>query len=154
MIGIDAEWKPTRRKNESSRIALVQVAGRDECQLHHVHGFPFFPPNLREVLENPNILKVGAGIEQDVRKLRYDWGVEVKTYLDLSPLALELDPFWGERAYRPGSMIALVRLVARYLKRSVDKEQQCSNWENHDLTESQRTCEFIWSYLMSYLTLP
>jgi ribonuclease D len=143
VIGIDAEWKPTRKKGESSRIALVQVASRDECQLHHVHGFPFFPSNLREVLENPNILKVGAGIEQDVRKLRYEWGVEVKTYLDLSPLAQEIDPFWGERAYRRGSMIALVRLAARYLKRRVDKDQQCSNWENHDLTESQQTCQSI-----------
>ena len=141
MIGIDAEWLPTRKRNESSRIALVQVACRDECQLHHVHGLPFFPPNLREVLENPNILKVGAGIEQDVRKLRFDWGVEVKNFLDLSPLALEIDPFWSERAFRRGSNIALVRLAARYLKRSVDKEQQCSNWENHELTESQLACQ-------------
>jgi ribonuclease D len=154
VIGIDAEWQPTRKKYESNRIALVQVAGNDECQLHHVHRFPFFPPNLRAVLENPEILKVGAGIEQDVRKLRFDWGVEVKSYLDLSPLALELDPFWGERAYRRGSMIALVRLVARYLKRCVDKEQQCSNWENRDLTESQRTCECIRSCLISYLNPP
>jgi ribonuclease D len=154
VIGLDAEWQPTRNWNETNRIALVQVAGYDECQLHHVHRYPFFPPNLRAVLENPNILKVGAGIEQDVRKLRFDWGVEVKTYLDLSPLALHLDPFWGERAYRRGSMIALVRLVARYLRRCVDKEQQCSNWENLDLTESQRTCEPILSCLMPYLNLP
>jgi ribonuclease D len=143
VIGIDTEWKPTRKRNESSRIALVQVASSGECQLHHIHGLPFFPPNLREVLENPSILKVGAGIEQDVRKLRFDWGVEVKNYLDLSPLALEVDPFWSEFAFGRGSMIALVRLAARYLKRSVDKEQQCSNWENHDLTESQRACQSI-----------
>ena len=154
MIGIDTEWKPTRKSNESNRIALVQVACRDECQLHHIHGLPFFPPNLREVLENPSILKVGAGIEQDVRKLRFDWGVEVKNYLDLSPLAFEIDPFWSECAFRRGSMIALVRLAARYLKRCVDKDQQCSNWENHELTESQRTCQSINVCLMSYLNLP
>ena len=143
MIGIDAEWKPTRQRGESNCVALVQVASYNECQLHHIHRFPFFPPNLRAVLENPEVLKVGAGIEQDVRKLRHEWGVVVRTYFDLSPLALDLDPFWGARAYRRGSMIALARLAARYLKRCVDKEQQCSNWENRELTESQQTCESI-----------
>ena len=121
------------------------------------------PSILRDLLQDTKIKKVGVGIkgmspsaypvhapfsptlEDDIAKLRRDWGIEVRGVLDLSDVAWDLDAaHWhATRASTQRQPIGLAKLVERYLEVKLIKPQraQRSNWEN-PLNESQMSCGF------------
>ncbi|KIM23887.1 hypothetical protein M408DRAFT_332085 [Serendipita vermifera MAFF 305830] len=95
VVGFDLEWKPMRDgSREYNKVSLVQVATPDEILLIQLPESSKFPTGLRALLEDQTILKVGAGIQNDVDKLKWDWRVDVKNYLDLGFVARYHDYFW------------------------------------------------------------
>lgn len=57
----------------SGEIFVLQVL-RLSKQIHHM-----FPKSLKALLEDGDILKVGAGIDGDAAKMERDWGVKVSS---------------------------------------------------------------------------
>ena len=55
----------------SGEVVVLQVL-RLSKQIHHM-----FPKSLKALLEDDDILKVGAGIDGDAAKMERDWGVKV-----------------------------------------------------------------------------
>lgn len=91
-LGFDIEWRPNYRAGmPENRTALVQLAGRDFVLLAHVAAMHSFPEVLRRVLENPDIMKVGVGIQADAEKLYTDWRVAMRNCVDCGALAVTLD---------------------------------------------------------------
>ncbi len=62
--GFDLEWRPSFMKGEREHpVSLVQIATSDIAFLFHVSAMDSFPSLLKDLLENPAILKVGVGIQ-------------------------------------------------------------------------------------------
>lgn len=95
VVGFDLEWKPMHNAQQYNRVSLVQIASDDEVLLIQLDGSTKFPAAVKTLLESPHILKVGAGIEGDVAKLKKDWDVDIRCYLDLADYARAVDPFWN-----------------------------------------------------------
>ncbi|KAJ7988778.1 hypothetical protein DPEC_G00312740 [Dallia pectoralis] len=138
VLGLDCEWVSV--KGRTSAVSLLQMAtysGR--CVL--VRLMPFraalldLPLSLKEVLRDPNVLKVGVGCYEDGKRLTRDYGLALGCTLDLRYLALR------QRQAVLNNGLSLKSLAADLLNVSLDKslELRCSDWEADQLTLEQMT---------------
>ena len=133
-VGFDTESKPTFAKGEvSTGPHLVQLATADLAFL-----FQTVTPAasavalavLKPVLESPQILKVGFGLGDDVRRMRAKLGVEMHGVLDLSTALRRR----GER--NPlGAKSAVERFFGQRLQKS--KRITTTNWALPRLSDKQ-----------------
>ncbi|KAF7320014.1 3'-5' exonuclease domain-containing protein [Mycena kentingensis (nom. inval.)] len=137
VCGLDTEWRPTYTKGAPENpVALLQLANADTILLLHLTYIKCIPPNLQTFLEDPAILKVGAGIQGDAQKLYKDWKVSLGGCVDLSLLARTVDNGrWKGKYSQP---IGLQRMVAIYEDLLLHKGKVTrSNWEKHPLDAAQ-----------------
>ncbi|KAJ4489589.1 hypothetical protein C8J55DRAFT_505455 [Lentinula edodes] len=84
-IGFDLEWKPNYRPGEAENpIAVIQIAFQTVSYVVHVRWMRNLPDGLAEILENPRIVKVGVGIQNDAKKLFRDLRICLNSCVDLS----------------------------------------------------------------------
>ena len=128
-LGFDTESKPTFAKGEvSTGPHLIQLATDDKAYLFPLTGRPALD-GLRVILESPQVLKVGFGLRDDLRRLQTKLGISSVNILDLA-IALRQ----GKRA-DVGAKTAVVRLFGQRLRKS--KKTSTTNWSNPRLTERQ-----------------
>ncbi|KAF7437115.1 hypothetical protein PC9H_003949 [Pleurotus ostreatus] len=128
-IGFDQEWKPTFIKGlPENPVSLIQLASDELVLLIQVSAMNEIPEKLIQILENPDIVKAGVGIQGDVHKLYKDHKVDVKNCVDLSLLARSADnPRWKGKY---SSSIGLSRLIEEYEDETLQKGRITrSNWE-------------------------
>jgi hypothetical protein len=129
-LGFDVEWKPNRGELRS-KVALVQLSTATEVLLVRLCCMTACPPFLKEILENPRILKIGVAILADARLLWQDFGVEMRGCLDLQSLAHKYNV--------TESGVSLSGLAHSVLGKRLGKHHhiRCSNWEAMHLTLQQ-----------------
>ncbi|KAG9127976.1 hypothetical protein FRC07_006570 [Ceratobasidium sp. 392] len=129
-FGFDVESKPTFVKGQAeSPVAVLQLAKEDQIYLIQLSAMRDFPERLREVLEDPEIVKAGVGIAGDAKKLWRDYGVSLLGAVELSHLARSADTSrWGTG--KSHELISLTRLMEAYQSRRLSKGKvRMSNWE-------------------------
>ncbi|ORX76437.1 ribonuclease H-like protein [Basidiobolus meristosporus CBS 931.73] len=133
VFALDIEWR-VRRFTSLGKTALVQLCDNHGVYLFHIHHMREFPIRLRELLEDPYILKPGCNIRGDGTKLFKDYGVESRSLLELGSLGIQVsDQFNGRKIQK------LTTLVEILLQRSMKKEHNIalSNWEVYKLSADQ-----------------
>lgn len=97
LLGFDIEWKvtfthaQTGLTSSDGLTALVQLCvSSKRCYLFHVRSMKMFPCKLKEILESPDILKLGVGTRGDSSKLDRDHSVQCQGLVDLSQMANEI----------------------------------------------------------------
>jgi hypothetical protein len=132
-VGVDLEWRPTFGRTEApSRVALVQVAARDECllvPLLHMRP-PGVPALLRQVLSDSSIRKVGVGVCGDAVRLRRDWAADIIARVDLATAAAE---------HGLKQLTSLAKCAHHLLGITMCKAKRIrmGNWELHPLSPLQ-----------------
>lgn len=130
-VGFDTESKPTFRVGEaSSGPHLVQFATTDQAYLFQV-GVPGCLEATREVLQAPDVVKIGFGLKSDRSRLRNRLGIELHSYIDLGT-ALRYQGRKGQVGLRG----AVAGILASRLHKS--RRVATSNWANAVLSEAQR----------------
>lgn len=134
VVGFDTESKPTFAKGEKSTGPhLVQLATDDAAYLFQVGAAPLraeLLAVLRAVLESPDILKVGFGLGDDLRRLHGKLGIDTRNVTDLSTALRRR----GERNTL-GAKTAVARFFAQALSKS--KRITTTNWALPQLSEKQ-----------------
>ena len=129
VIGFDTESKPTFAKGEvSTGPHLIQLATDDKAYLFPVNGSPALDV-LRAILESPQVLKVGFGLGDDLRRLQTKLGIACVHVLDLASALRQ------EKRGDVGAKTAVARFFGRRLLKS--KRTSTTNWSNPRLTERQ-----------------
>jgi len=126
MLGFDTESKPSFKKGESHRTALLQLSSNTHASLFRLHGTGM-PPTLRRLLENPAVVKIGQGFDHELKTLKKEHGVVGQGFIDLLHIAQRLD-------CTPKSVRGM---AAIFLGIRVSKSAQMTNWERHRLSEKQ-----------------
>lgn len=126
IIGFDTETRPTFKKGPLNDIALVQLASKKEVVLIRLKKTRFISA-LKNLLESPNHLIVGIGLEDDMRELRKIRPFTPRKILDLNKYCSELG----------FESIGAVKLTALILGFRISKRQQISNWEAPKLSPAQ-----------------
>lgn len=127
IIGFDTETRPSFTKGRKHKVALLQLANDERAYLFRLKAVGL-PDELVELLENGNVLKVGAAIRDDLKALQKLHAFVPLGFIDLQAIAKKY-----------GIMEMSVRkLAAIVLGMRISKAQQLSNWENAELTEAQQ----------------
>lgn len=127
VIGFDTETRPSFRPGVTFRVSLLQLSTPTVCYLFRLNRIPLAKPIL-QLLENKQVLKVGADVAGDLRALHQIRHFREAGFIDLQSIA----PQWGigEKSLR--------KLSAIVLGQRVSKAQRLSNWEATTLTDKQQ----------------
>ena len=127
VIGFDTETKPCFvPKVPRNKMAILQLSGADKAYIFRLQQVGV-PPKLAALLGNPNVLKIGAAVHDDIRGLQEYRRFIPKGFVDLQRLA----PTYGIEEKSVRKMSAII------LKKKVSKSQQLSNWESSHLSDAQ-----------------
>ncbi len=126
ILGFDTETRPSFKKGKVYPTSLIQLSNQNRAWLLRVSRIGT-PKKLLELLSDENIIKVGLGLNDDLRRLRSDFQFEPAGFLDLQQY---VTAFHIEEK-------GLKKLSGIVLGRRISKSQQVSNWDADLLTEAQ-----------------
>lgn len=128
ILGIDTETRPSFRRGESHKVALLQVATEKICFLFRMNEIGFLPC-MSELLADSTVLKVGLSLHDDFLMLRRrNPKFRPAGSIDLQDLAAQMGI----------EDMSLQKLYANVFRQRISKSAQLSNWEADVLTESQK----------------
>lgn len=113
----------------------------------------WFPLKVKELIESSKVPKMGANIRNDGVKLFCDYDITASNLIELGALAGEVDHNFAITQKRP--IVSLVKMVAYYLKKHLEKgPARTSDWSK-DLTPEQMNyaSNDVYSGLMVYMSL-
>lgn len=130
VLGFDTETRASFERGVQYPLSLIQIATADACYLfqHAILGEQF--TQLKTVLEDENILKVGVGLRSDAHALKRQWGINVASKLDLN---------WALAQLGADKEMGTRQLVATLLGTRIDKPKKItlSNWQHVPLSGAQ-----------------
>ena len=130
VLGFDTETRASFERCVQHPLSLIQIATVDTCYLfqHAILGEQF--TQLKALLEDETILKVGVGLRSDAQALRRQWGINVASTLDLN---------WALAQLGAEKEMGTRQLVAALLGVRIDKPKKVtlSNWQLVPLSSAQ-----------------
>lgn len=127
-LGFDTETRPSFRKGEIHKVALIQLSTGNLCFLFRLCRMDGMGP-VRELLEDPSVTKVGLSLHDDFTNLRRCWDA------DLQPQGfIELQQLVRRFGIEDSS---LAKIYAQVKGKRLSKRQQLTNWESETLTDRQ-----------------
>lgn len=126
VVGFDTETRPSFKKGQLFKVALLQVAIPDHVFLIRLQHTGF-TEEIQHLLENDSLIKTGIGIRDDILALQRMNRFQPQGFVDLAPLAKEA-----------GLQVESVKkLTGLLLGFRISKSAQTSNWEAPKLTRKQ-----------------
>ena len=146
LIGLDLEWLSGRRgQTISSRsikdnVSVIQVASARRVAVFHLTlhdgetAEQLLAPSLKQLLEDPRIVKTGVAILGDCTRLRTNLGVNVTSISELSHLYKTVKYYEGELDRIDKTLVSLSRQCEDVLGLPLykDKDVRMCSW-NRDL---------------------
>lgn len=126
ILGFDTETRPSFKKGKVFPTSMIQLSNTKQAWLLRVNRIGY-PDRLKKLLSSEGTLKVGLGLNDDLRRLRSDFQFEPAGFLDLQQYV---------EAFRIEEK-GLKKLSAIVLGRRISKSQQVSNWDSDVLTDAQ-----------------
>lgn len=126
VLGFDTETRPSFRKGENHRPALLQLAGSKKVFIFQLRRI-FLPRHLKNILSDPHIVKAGVSLAYDISKLQ-----ELRPFQEAGMVELS-------RAAKLAGIKnhGLRGLAAVLLGIRIPKGASTSNWGATELTTSQ-----------------
>lgn len=127
IIGFDTETRPSFTSGMVNKVALLQLSTDDVCFLIRLNKIPL-DKALIAILQNENIAKVGAAVQNDIAALNALRRFKARGFIDLQN---EVGRFGIEDR-------SLRKLSGIIIGKKVSKAQRLSNWEAQTLTPQQQ----------------
>ena len=127
ILGFDTETRPSFTAGVTNKVALLQLYGGGKCFLIRLNRVQM-TKQLTDILHNPNIIKVGAAVKNDIvglSKLRH---FTAGGFIDLQDIV-------ENYGIKDKSLRKISGIV---LGKKVSKAQRLSNWEAKTLTPQQQ----------------
>lgn len=145
LLGYDTETRPAFKKGVSYPMALLQLSTQDTAFLVRLQRVAM-SAGLIELLQSPDIIKVGAAIRDDIKGMQKLKRFKPQGFVDLQQIVER----WGIQEKSVKKMAAIVLGI------KVSKAQRLSNWEAVSLTPAQQdyaamdawVCREIYSQLI------
>ncbi|MDR1890676.1 MAG: 3'-5' exonuclease domain-containing protein 2 [Puniceicoccales bacterium] len=125
-LGFDIESKPAFSKGESYPPSLMQIAISSKVYLFKLEKIGGLT-HLKPILENEDIIKVGAAIDHDIKNLFKIENFNAKGFCDLGVFSKQLKI----------AHTGLRNLAAIFLRVRISKKSQLTDWTQKVLTPQQ-----------------
>ena len=126
VLGFDTETRPSFKKGENYSVSLLQLSTLDEAFLFRLNHLGL-PDDLVSLLADPDILKVGVAILDDVRALRKLKKFDAEGFVELANIGSELGIV----------TCGLRNLAAIFFGVRISKKAQLTNWERPEFNSDQ-----------------
>jgi len=126
VIGFDTETRPSFKRGQVYKPSLIQLCTHEKAYLLQIQQIKDWSP-LKEVFEEPDIVKAGVAIGRDLKELQEIVAFEPEGFVELSTYSDEVGI--EANGLRP--------LTAIVLGFRISKGAQTSNWAKADLTQQQ-----------------
>jgi len=126
IIGFDTETKPSFKKGQKNEVALLQLASSDKAFLFRLNKIKL-DGNIRKILSDSTIVKVGVAIKDDLNGLKKKSTFEPQSFVELQEMVKK----YGIQSF------SLQKLSAIVLGVRISKSKRLSNWEAESLNEAQ-----------------
>lgn len=125
-LGFDTETRPSFRKGEVFKVALLQLANDTDAYIIRLHFIKHFGV-LKTILENDSVLKVGVAVRDDIKQLQKTFNFIPRNIVELQDLA----------KVKGLQNFGLKGMTEEVLQAPLTKGPKLTNWEAHTLTEQQ-----------------
>jgi ribonuclease D len=127
VLGFDTETRPSFTKRKINPVALLQLSTDTDAFLFRICKMGI-PQSLLSLLTDPNILKIGVALKNDIDVLKRATKIKPGGFVDLQNLVQKFQI----------KNLGLARMAGIVMGIRISKAQQLSNWENDVLTEAQQ----------------
>ena len=141
ILGIDTETRPSFKRGENHKVALLQLATQERCYLFRLNKFGLTIP-LIQLLESPHVAKVGISLKDDFYMLHKWMPFEPQNVIELQTFVQNLGI----------TDMSLQKIYANIFGNKISKSQRLSNWEADELTIPQQQYAAIdaWACIQIY----
>ena len=126
ILGFDTETRPSFKKGRKNQVSLLQLSSARQAWLFRLNHTGV-PESLVKLLEDPDIMKVGVAIHDDLKALNKLNKFSPGGFIELQSFVKKFNILDN----------GLRRLAGNILNVKISKAQQLSNWEAPMLTEAQ-----------------
>ncbi|MCR5129947.1 MAG: 3'-5' exonuclease domain-containing protein 2 [Prevotella sp.] len=127
ILGVDTETRPSFKKGEQHKVALLQVSTPDTCFLFRLNTTGMTPAIIR-FLEDTTVPKVGLSWHDDLLSLKRRKEFNPGLFVELQSLVKEIGI----------EDMSLQKLYANLFHKKINKRQQLSNWDRDVLDDKQK----------------
>jgi ribonuclease D len=141
VLGFDTETKPAFKKGENHKVALLQLSTSERAFLFRMQRIGM-PEGLKKLLSDPEIIKAGVAIRDDIIALQKVTRFKPGGFIELQ-----------DHAKNSGILnFSLKKLCAILCGFRISKSQQLTNWEADELTPQQMVyaATDAWTSLLIY----
>uniref|UniRef100_A0A803LT62 3'-5' exonuclease domain-containing protein n=2 Tax=Chenopodium quinoa TaxID=63459 RepID=A0A803LT62_CHEQI len=133
VVGLDIEWRPNTSRYFRNPVAVLQLCVGHHCLVFQLLYATRIPQGLVDFLTNEDYTFVGVGIDDDVQKLKQDYGLDVNYTVDLRTL---VSTRWDEPSFRNSGLVSLAYNVLdlEYVKQ---RNITLSDWSQPNLSIAQ-----------------
>ena len=126
VLGFDTETRPSFSKGESYPVALLQLATPDCAYIFRLSKMAL-PRELISLFSNPDIIKAGVAIRDDLKALQKLVPFNPQGFVDLAKEVEKVE----------FTSLGLRALTGIFLGLRLSKAAKVTNWERATLTEAQ-----------------
>ena len=127
ILGVDTETRPAFRRGQNHKVALLQVATRDQCFLFRLNHIGL-PPSLVRLLSNKTVPMIGLSWHDDLMSLHRREPFEAGWFIDIQDII-------GNLGIEDKS---LQKIYANLFGEKISKRQRLTNWEADVLSDKQK----------------
>lgn len=128
ILGVDTETRPTFKRGQMHKVALLQVATEDLCFLFRLNHLGVSASILR-LLTNKTVPMIGLSWHDDLVSLHRRAPFEPGNFIDIQDII-------GKIGIED---LSLQKLYANLFHEKISKRQRLTNWEADILTDKQKT---------------
>ncbi len=141
ILGVDTETRPTFKKGQTHKVALLQVSTHDTCFLFRLN-LTGITPSILKLLEDQRIPKIGLSLHDDIMSLHKRIDFKPGNFIDLQQHVGELGI----------EDLSLQKIYANLFHEKISKSARLSNWETDILSDKQKAYAAIdaWSCILIY----
>ncbi|XP_076918916.1 3'-5' exonuclease-like [Bidens hawaiensis] len=132
VVGLDVEWRPHPIRSMSNKSATLQLCVDTKCIILQLFYIDEIPETLKTFLLNPTFTFVGIEVQDDILKLKNEYGLDCAKSADIRVAAIKK---WPGRFRRPGLKDLAMDVLGMHMKKP--KHVCMSNWEAKELNENQ-----------------
>jgi ribonuclease D len=126
VLGFDTETKPSFKKGKNNKVSLIQLSNEKTACLIRINKIGI-PNELADILSDPEIIKTGVAIHDDIKQLSGIRKFNPAGFIDLQTFVKD----YGIESS------GLKKLAAIVLGFRISKRQQVTDWEAVQLSEAQ-----------------
>ncbi len=126
LLGFDTETRPTFKKGKRNSVSLIQLSTEHLACLIRINKIGI-PDELAMLLSDPNVIKAGVAVHDDIKFLKNVKKFNPDGFVDLQNMVKD----FGIQSS------GLKKLSAIVLGFRISKRQQVTDWEAEHLSEAQ-----------------